>query len=521
MKLRTLPTHLEGEAKNSEITAKIDTPDRIPIEIDTFDGKVHVDWDPDAALTPFGQLPFFIQFLKIGQRFEPWVDECPLEYTSNNAPTVRNVLGSLLLSVLSGHKRFNHITTLRNDNVNPKLLGMTKVVSSDSARRSLLKMDEGKGVEWLQSHLLSSYLPLLNTPWILDTDVTVKPLYGYQEAAVKGYNPHKKGRPSHAYHSYLIANLRLVLDVEVQAGNHTSSTHSLPRLLSLLAQFPDDCKPEFVRGDCDWGADSVMTALEEIKQPYLFKMKKGSGVKGLIRKHHGQGHWQRFKTGWEVKETELQLASWSYSRRVILIRRKIQKESELVLEHSSNGQLSLGFIEEAEEFKLYEYSVLVTDLTREVISIVQLYRDRADCENNFDELKNHWGWGGYTTQQLASSQLMSRLVALIYNWWNLFVRLIHPDSHLEAITSRPLLLSSIGKLTQSGRQKHLTITDCHGEHEKTKTAYHDVMAFFNHLKVTARQLTGAECWQQILKKITELFESKNSQTRPVPITSTA
>ena len=54
--------------------------------VDTYDGKIHIEWDPDAAVTPLGQLPFFIQFLKIGGRFDPWVDECPLVFNSNNAP---------------------------------------------------------------------------------------------------------------------------------------------------------------------------------------------------------------------------------------------------------------------------------------------------------------------------------------------------------------------------------------------------------------------------------------------------
>jgi hypothetical protein len=68
-------------------------------------------------------------------------------------------------------------------------------------------------------HLQHVYAPLLGEPWILDADVTVKPLYGHQEGAVSGYNPHKPGRPSQSYHSYFIANLRLVLEIEVQAGN--------------------------------------------------------------------------------------------------------------------------------------------------------------------------------------------------------------------------------------------------------------------------------------------------------------
>src|SRR4051812_6875870 len=81
------------------------------LEVDTFDGKLHIEWDPDASVTPIGQLPFFIQYLKLGHRFLSWVEDCPLDYESNNAPSKVDVLGSLLLSVLSGHTRYAHITT--------------------------------------------------------------------------------------------------------------------------------------------------------------------------------------------------------------------------------------------------------------------------------------------------------------------------------------------------------------------------------------------------------------------------
>ncbi|MBV1877979.1 MAG: hypothetical protein KUG79_10100 [Pseudomonadales bacterium] len=121
-------------------------------------------WDPDAEVTPLGQLPFFIQFLKLGCRFEPWVEDCPLVYQNPNAPKVVNVLGSLFLSILSGHRRYSHMTALLSDSVNSKLLGMSKVVSDDSARRALKKISEQAGIEWLQDHLRKSYQPLLTAP---------------------------------------------------------------------------------------------------------------------------------------------------------------------------------------------------------------------------------------------------------------------------------------------------------------------------------------------------------------------
>ena len=79
---------------------------------ETFDGKVHIEWDPQAQVTPLGQLQFSIQYLKMGYLFQPWVDECPLRYTSHNAPKKVNILGSCLLLILSGHTRYAHITSL-------------------------------------------------------------------------------------------------------------------------------------------------------------------------------------------------------------------------------------------------------------------------------------------------------------------------------------------------------------------------------------------------------------------------
>lgn len=39
----------------------------------------------------------------------------------------------------------------------------------------------------------------------------------------------------------------------------------------------------------------------------------------------------------------------------------------------------------------------------------------ADCENSFDELKNHRGWGGFTMQDLKHCRLLTGSVALMYN----------------------------------------------------------------------------------------------------------
>src|ERR1035438_5585736 len=136
--------------------------------LDTFAGKVHVKWAGEAAVSGLGLMPFFIEFLKTSGLFDKWVEESPLRYTSANAPQKRNVLGTILLSVLAGHWRYAHMNSIRNDGINPGLLGMTAVMSEDSVRRGLMGLNEGESAEWLKSSLKGRYDTLLEEPWVLD-----------------------------------------------------------------------------------------------------------------------------------------------------------------------------------------------------------------------------------------------------------------------------------------------------------------------------------------------------------------
>jgi hypothetical protein len=223
---QSIVAHPPGEQPSVEVSSAI---------ADTFAGRVHVEWDAAAPVTALGQLPFFIDYLKQAGLFDAWVGDCPLTLTSPNAPKKRDLLGTVMLSVLSGHRRYAHITALRCDPVNPPLLGMRKVLSEDAVRRGLAKIDPAKGLPWLQNHLDYCTTPLLSEPWILDMDSTVKTLYGHQEGAETGYNPHKPGRPSHAYHTYMLSSLRLVLRVDVLPGDEYNVAHATDGLWTFTS----------------------------------------------------------------------------------------------------------------------------------------------------------------------------------------------------------------------------------------------------------------------------------------------
>jgi hypothetical protein len=157
------------------------------------------------------------------------------------------------------------------------------------------------------------------------------------------------------------------------------------------------------------------------------------------------------------------------------------KTSQVAEASNESPQHELHFLDPSDKAKLWEYAVLVTNADYSLEAMGQLYRDRADCENGFDELKNQWGWGGYTTHDLERCNLSARAVALIYNWWSWYVRLAHPKARLEAITSRPMLLSGIARLTQHAGQSRLLLTLSHAAGDQIKTMITNIRAGLDHV----------------------------------------
>jgi len=469
------------------------------VALDTFGGRMQVEWDQNAEVSSMGLLPYFVDFLKTADLFDPWVRSCPLKYKSGNAPAVRDVLGTLVLSLLSGQHRYAHITSLRNEGVAPATLGMKKICSEDSVRRAFEGADEASITRWLRAHLRRSWEDLPGEPWILDIDTTVKPLYGRrQEGGVVGYNPAKPGRPSHSYHTYFMGGTRIVLDVEVEAGNHTASAYTAPGLFAFIDGLSKEQRPRMLRGDCGFGNERIISAAEERGLDYLFKLRSTVKVHWLVEDLFKKQGWKDAGQGWEAMEARLQLQGWSRQRRVVVLRRRIR---ELVTaQPADSGQLLL--LKPGELTKnLYEHAVLVTDLDMPVEALAQLYRERADCENIYDELKNQWGWGGFTTKDLSRCRTMARIGALVYNWWTIFSGLSIGSRHAEALTSRPLLLYAVGRVTTHGGQTMLTITSPHGKAEVIREALTRTSDFFRRLREkTAEQLNSQARWRLILSR---------------------
>lgn len=421
-------------------------------------GRLPVCWDGQSAATPFGQMAFFLECLHLTGLYARWQTACPLNYSGPQGSRREDIWGTGFLSLLAGHRRYAPMHAIRVDGVRPDLLGMQSAVAEDTVRRFLKAIDETPGMTWLQTHLNACGEPLLSAPGLLDVDVTVKPLYGHQEGAVVGYTPKKPGRPSHTYHTYQMASLRLVLGVDVEAGNQSHSNTTLPGLLTRIDRLPSHQRPYGVRGDAGFGHNAVMTGLEERHMPYLVKLRTTTNVTRFVEKVVWRHGWAHAGEGFEGRAGDRAFSGWQKARRVIVLRRRLKGE---VVLGADTHQLALGFVESEVATHRYESFVLVTNLPHEIRTLAQLDRDRADSENTFEELKNQGGWGGFTTQDLKRCRFNAMAVALIYNWWSWFVRLANPKARLEAITGRPFLLSGVARKTRHAGQQRLVSAPSH------------------------------------------------------------
>jgi hypothetical protein len=148
--------------------------------------------------------------------------------------------------------------------------------------------------------------------------------------------------------------------------------------------------------------------------------------------------------------------------------------------------------------------VLVTSLDEKAFpsqGMPRHYRDRADAENNYDELKNQWGWNGFTSRKLKPCRLMANLVALFYNGWNLYVCFYDAVHHREAIRSRPMLMAGVGRQTQSGGRRTVRVSLVHEKGDDIARAVTQISNELQQILFITERWTLDERWTLLLTRL--------------------
>ncbi|MCX6929939.1 MAG: transposase [Verrucomicrobia bacterium] len=414
--------------------------------LDTLGGLVTVE-RTDEALTPYGGLAAWSAFVGRMGTFERLAERCPVERTSPNAAPVREVLHSFAVTALIEGRRFRHVGWVQDDLGIAAVLGLARVRGEDALPRLVRGLSAAEARTWLGTAETELYRALPER-FIGDRDSTVNTRYGQQEGAEVGYNPFKRGRPSHHPLICVVAGTRLCLHMRWRPGKAVSATGWLEAMEQLWQPAEIRSRLWLNRGDTGFGQEAIC-AWHEVQGParpkYLFKLRLTRNVRRAIANIRPEA-WRGCPTlGTEqVAETSLQLEGWSRTRRVVIAR---------TLKPVNSGPQEEFWATPEDEASAY-----VTNLRAEEASaeqVVLLQRKRGDAENVFDEVKNQWGFRGFCSRRGVVTEVAARLVWLTYNLWKLFVRLmgLEPEQHTEAVRSRRQFLVLAAQMSWSGRQR--------------------------------------------------------------------
>ena len=211
----------------------------------------------------------------------------------------------------------------------------------------------------------------------LDIDSTVETLYGRQEGAEIGPNPHKPGRAS--YHP-LIARDRIT-DLVVHhvlrpgsAGTATGIVSFLHKTLDIVKEKKSD-RTILARLDSGFESDDIMKLLERRGVGYVIKMRATSSV-SMILFGLGPKAWRRVVVDgdgeMEIGDFRHKREAWSQERRVVILRKRDTDNTQ--------GHLFDRFG--------WSYSFFVTDRDWKPEDVARFYDKRADVERTICEAKN-------------------------------------------------------------------------------------------------------------------------------------
>ena len=96
----------------------------------------------------------------------------------------------------------------------------------------------------------------------------------------------------------ILANLRLVLRVDVTAGDEYNVAHATDGLWDLLGHLGPARRPALLRGDKAWGIEPVMARAEQEGFAYLFRLRMTANIRCAVQRAMSQSNWTDAGQGW-------------------------------------------------------------------------------------------------------------------------------------------------------------------------------------------------------------------------------
>ena len=96
------------------------------------------------------------------------------------------------------------------------------------------------------------------------------------------------------------------------------------------------------------------------------------------------------------------------------------------------------------------------------------------------------------------------------------MRLANPKNRMEAITSRPKLLSAVGRMTSHSGQNNIFLTVMHESMDQIKQLVANVRSGIRHISAAAPQLVDSQRWVAMVRFIVARILAAQPKFTPTP-----
>jgi len=397
----------------------------------------------DKPVTAFGGLALFVAFAERIGLGPKLAEVLPFVLTSPNATPPHHIVLAFLAGVLAGARRFAQLAVLQADVPVRHLFGLTRFPSTATFTRFFRRFTPKTITDTFEPLWTwgLARLPARPAGYTLDLDSSVFERYGSQEGALKGYNPRKRGRPSHHPLFAILAEARCIAHVWLRSGNTASARGATAFLAEVLALLASRVQVALVRADSGFFDEAILVALEAAALPYAIAARFTSllqaGVTGLT--------FRSFAPGLEVAELAFQARRWSRARRIVVVR------EELVVRPAARGRTLL-------QVPGYRFHAVITTLSDPPEAVWRTYNGRADSENRIKELKHAFGADGFCSRRFSGTEAALRFICLLYNLVGEFQRSLGHATLRTLATLRTTLFACGAILGADGRHLMLRLS---------------------------------------------------------------
>lgn len=407
--------------------------------------KIHLEF-ADPNLTNYSGIVPIADFLFDKLNFkEELENKLDLGTGRNAIYKDHQILSASIFSYLCDFKRLSQFAELTKDKIIQKLLGIDNHIDENTFgyRMKKFTFKSTNQLTTLFGGISSKIHRKIKFDRkemeIIDLDSTVKGVYGNQEGAAKGYNHKKHGQKSyHPLMAFLVSTKECIHSWFRPGDTYTGNgvAEFIKECHELLPKQP---KGFLFRTDSGFFSESFISEVENKGNNYLVKVKL-KNLPNLLSKQQ----WQQIPgiSNMEYCEFNHQCNSWEKPRKFVGLRTVKAIINEGVLFPQ----------------KTYDFLCFCTNLEEAPIEIYHLYKDRGECENWIEAVKNQIGAGTALTQDFWANDALWQLGVFAYNLtiWMRFLT-CKKSWRQEPNTFRNWFIRAAGRLINHARRLTLKL----------------------------------------------------------------